>query len=294
MTKQIAVLAPGKATEPGLRLLLRAAAKQVGAAVISGKRPDTGEPFTFIDTLRELFDKADLVVLDDTTEKPHELMLFALGVAQAMSMPTIVTVASGAPLRYEQLAPSAVYRYDVLDDDDTTRDALAELFKVALDDPRAFRMQQEEKAKSAKAFISYCHKDDSYLSRLLVHLRLLEKQGVLELWVDTKLHAGDLWRDQLASALDAASIAVLLVSADFLASDFIGDNELPPLLEKAKADGTRILPVVLSPCAFTRHPKLSAFQAVNHAIPLGGLGYVEQEAVWDEVAQEVERAVGPR
>ena len=292
MTKEIAVLAPGKDAEPGLRRLIRDAAKQVDAEVATGRRPQPGEPDTLIDTLQVLFGPADLVVLDDTTEKPHELMLFALGVAQALGKPTVVTVDSDARLRYEQLAPAAVYRHDVLEDDDATRNALAGLFQQALDDPGAFRMQQQEKAKAATAFISYSHQDEPYLERLLVHLKPLQKGGVLDVWADTRLHGGNLWRSEIEGAMAAASIAVLLVSADFLASDFILDNELPPLLKKARRDGTVILPVVLSPCSFTRHPELSVFQAVNRAVPLGGLDKHGQETVWDEVAKEVARAIG--
>ena len=68
---------------------------------------------------------------------------------------------------------------------------------------------------------------------------------------------------EIAEAMERASAAILLVSADFLASDFIVTNELPPLLKKARSEGTQILPLILSNCRFERDPELSAFQAVN-------------------------------
>ena len=60
-----------------------------------------------------------------------------------------------------------------------------------------------------------------------------------------------------------AKVAVLLVSADFLASDFIVDNELPPLLAAAELKGAVILSVIVSSCRFKQTETLSQFQVVN-------------------------------
>jgi len=297
LIKQIAIISPRSKSELRLRTLLpllHEAAKQAGGKVISLRRPQVGEEYTYNDGVRELTAKADLIVLDDTVKQTHDAMLFALGAAQGIGKPTVVVAPVDTKIRYDQYGPMALYRYDIVDTDDDTTKALAELFRQALDDAEAFKAQQKEKAKAAKAFISYSHADDRYLQRLMVHLRPLERRGVLDPWADTRLDAGDLWREELRRAVSEAKAAVLLVSADFLASDFIVDNELPPLLEKAKAEGARIVPVVLSACAYVRDAKLSRFQAVNRAKPLAGLSVAEQEAVWDEVSQEVEKAVGPR
>src|SRR6185295_12248288 len=71
------------------------------------------------------------------------------------------------------------------------------------------------------------------------------------------------WAEEIAAALASARAAVLLVSADFLASDFIAHYELPELLKAAEERGTVILPLVVSPCGFLRDARLSRFQAVN-------------------------------
>ena len=104
--------------------------------------------------------------------------------------------------------------------------------------------------------------------------------------------AGDRWKDEIRRALRRARVVILLISADFLASDFIVDNELPPLLEKAESDGTRVVPVILKPCRFVREGHLARFQAVNDpARPVMMMSECEQEAVYDLVADIVERSV---
>ena len=140
----------------------------------------------------------------------------------------------------------------------------------------------------SQAFISYSHVDAEHLARLKVHLRPFERQGHVELWADSRITPGDRWKQEIASAMDRAAIAILLVSADFLASDFIAENELPPLLEAARQRGVRIVPVVLKPCAFADIPALSQFQSVNDPRkPLAAQPESEREQVWYELAVAV-------
>jgi hypothetical protein len=92
--------------------------------------------------------------------------------------------------------------------------------------------------------------------------------------------------------LRAAFAAVLLVSADFLASDFITTDELPPLLSAARERGTKILPVIVSPCRFVKIEALAQFQAVNDPTrPLVNLSRGEQELVFLRVADSIESAI---
>lgn len=114
-----------------------------------------------------------------------------------------------------------------------------------------------------QVFISYAHEDAQWLKRLQTHLKPLERAGQIDRWDDTRIKAGMAWRKEIEQALAQAKVAVLLVSAAFLASDFIADNELPPLLEAAEREGALILSIILSPCRFERTPALSRFQAAN-------------------------------
>jgi len=112
-------------------------------------------------------------------------------------------------------------------------------------------------------FISYSHADKKWLERLKKHLKVLSKySGDVDYWVDTKLRGGDRWREEITKAINNANVVILLVSTDFLASDFITSDELPPILRKAQEDGTRILPLIVAPCEYG-DSELQGFQAVN-------------------------------
>jgi len=146
--------------------------------------------------------------------------------------------------------------------------------------------------RQPRIFVSYSHADQEALGRLMVHLRPLERDNIVDCWSDRKINAGDQWRAEISRELGDADVAILLISADFLASDFIAKDELPPLLLKAEAKGVRILPVILKPCGFVRHKVLSSFQCVNDPTePLLGLTHIGQEAVYDKIVDAVYREI---
>lgn len=145
-----------------------------------------------------------------------------------------------------------------------------------------------------QVFISYSHKDLSWLQRLQVHLKPLERVGIITRWDDTNIKAGAKWRDEIEHALNRARVAILLISADFLASDFIIKNELPPLLQAAASQGAMILPVIISPCRFEKMESLVQFQAVNSpSKPLTGLNKTKREEIFVKVADAVEASLYP-
>ena len=97
-------------------------------------------------------------------------------------------------------------------------------------------------------FISYSHLDEEWRDRLVRHLAVSQKQGQLELWHDRLIGAGADWERQIQAAMNAASVAILLVSANSLTSDFILREEVSRLLERRASEGLRIFPIVIKPC----------------------------------------------
>jgi hypothetical protein len=138
-------------------------------------------------------------------------------------------------------------------------------------------------------FISYSHKDAKWLERLQVHLKPLERIGTIARWDDTSIKPGSKWHEEIKNAVASAKVAVLLISADFLSSDFISTNELPPLLAAAETKGTIVLPVIVSPCLFQLTDSLSQFQSVNPLNrPLSKMTRNEQEEVFVKITETIE------
>lgn len=147
------------------------------------------------------------------------------------------------------------------------------------------------KPSRTSTFISYSHKDKRYLDELHVHLAQYVRMGIVDSWDDTNIAAGAKWHEEIKKALQRAKVAVLLISADFLASDFIATNELPPLLAAAKQEGTVILPIILSPCVF-KDTELAQFQSVNApSNPLSKMTRYRREETWTQVAELIKNAL---
>src|SRR2546430_12946943 len=93
------------------------------------------------------------------------------------------------------------------------------------------------KPKPSKVFISYSHKDKKWLDELSPHLHALADQSPIGIWDDTAIESGAQWRTQVDSALHSAKVAVLLISKDFLTSEFIMYSELPFIIQAAETNG---------------------------------------------------------
>jgi len=255
-------------------------------------RVDSLYDISLIESLYQALESSDLIVSDITETNPN--VMYELGYAHALKKPVIILSEVATQVPFDTKATNILF-YDRQKKRTEFTHRLQELMEDAIKSPEKFSATPKSSNKNNNVFISYSHKDTNYLDRLLVHLRPLEKQGLIDFWVDTKLKAGDKWKKQIELALSRARVAILLISADFLASDFIVDNELPPILEGAEAKGTRIIPVIIKPCRFTRDPNLKHFQAINDPKqPLIKLTLGGQEEVFDKISEEVEKYIAKK
>ncbi len=98
-----------------------------------------------------------------------------------------------------------------------------------------------------KVFVSYSHKDYEARDQFQRFLRPLERDGLIDAWVDTRLEGGHDWRAEIERALAESTVAVVFISQDFIASEFIFAEELPYILAAANAGKLTLIPVFLSP-----------------------------------------------
>ncbi len=140
------------------------------------------------------------------------------------------------------------------------------------------------KAKSVKKkiiYVSYSHSDRRRLEELLTHLAPLK--ATAEVWSDTSIDAGADWHAQITEAIATADVVILLVSAHFLASDFITEVELPIILSAAQKRGTLVLPILISSCLWEDTP-LNEFQFLNpRDMPLSSLSSVTRDKAYVDI-----------
>jgi hypothetical protein len=97
-------------------------------------------------------------------------------------------------------------------------------------------------------FISYSHKDEKWKNRLVTHLGIAQQQGLIELWDDRLIKGGEDWFQAIMNAIDNGSIAILLISANSLTSEFIKNVEIPHLIKRRDAKFMRLYPIIIEPC----------------------------------------------
>src|ERR1043165_1647809 len=108
--------------------------------------------------------------------------------------------------------------------------------------------------KSIEVFFSYSHKDTKLRDKLAVFLKIFERQGLINAWHDRQITAGREWAGQIDERLNRAQIILLLISADFLASDYCYDIEMKRALERHTNGEARVIPVILRPCPWKSAP----------------------------------------
>ncbi|MFN6568677.1 COR domain-containing protein [Dendronalium sp. ChiSLP03b] len=141
-----------------------------------------------------------------------------------------------------------------------------------------------------QVFISYSRQDQEWFDKLQTWLKPMIRKQTLQVWDDTKIKPGTIWREEIKNAMAAAKVAILMVSPNFLASDFIADNELPPLLDAAETEGLTIIWIPLSYSLYeeTEIEKYGAAHPPSQ--PLDTLKPEEQNRVWVDICKKIKAA----
>ena len=137
----------------------------------------------------------------------------------------------------------------------------------------------------ATLFFSYSHVDENLRDQLEIHLAGLRRQGLIDSWHDRRIRAGDDFGTAIDSHIDTADVILLLISPDFIASDYCYEREMKRALERHEGGDARVIPVILRPCDW-------------HDLPFGRLLATPRDGrpitKWpntDEAFQDVVRAI---
>jgi TIR domain len=145
------------------------------------------------------------------------------------------------------------------------------------------------RGRAARLFLSYSHLDEVYKNKLEKHLALLARLGLVETWSDRQILPGQQWDDKIRKQLAEADIVLLLVSANFIASDYSYYREMMPALERMDSGPQVVIPIVLSPVDWSAAP----FSKVQ-ALPPNGqpvTTWTNQDEAWAQVAKGIRGVV---
>ncbi|MDJ0677379.1 MAG: TIR domain-containing protein [Calothrix sp. MO_167.B42] len=145
------------------------------------------------------------------------------------------------------------------------------------------------KSQAIEIFFSYAHEDEKLRDELAKHLKILQRQGVIKAWYDREISAGTEWAGKIDVHMDTANIILLLISADFLASDYCYDIELTRAMERHAAGEARVIPVMLREVDWKGAPfgKLQALP--KNAEPV--TNWENRDQAFTDVAKGIRKAV---
>lgn len=143
---------------------------------------------------------------------------------------------------------------------------------------------------SIEVFFSYSHKDEDLRDELAKQLSILKRQGVITTWHDREISAGTEWAGAIDAHMNSAQVILLLISADFLASDYCWDIEVKRAMERHQAGEARVIPVILRPVDYWQEAPFGKLQAFPiNAKPV--TTWDNRDAAFVDVAQAIRKVV---
>lgn len=142
-----------------------------------------------------------------------------------------------------------------------------------------------------QVFISYSHKDRKWLDALLTHLQPYIRDDSISPWSDKDIQPGSKWFEQIRAELDRARVAVLLVTPNFLASDFVHKHELTPILTEAEKGGVTILWIHVRASSYQKTPIAEYEAVIDPAKPLAQMK-AERDAALVQICTSITRTLG--
>jgi internalin A len=177
--------------------------------------------------------------------------------------------------------------HEAIDDDVLTLDVRTLLNGVDVTDRARSEPARVGTTEGVRIFISYAHKDEELRAQLDAHLKLFQRTGLLDKWDDRLIKPGDEWNGEIDENLEAADIILLLVSADFLNSDFCWNKEMTRACERHDAGEAKVIPVIIRDVTW-QEAKFAALQVLpkeGKAVTL----WPDRDMAWRNIAEGIKK-----
>ena len=145
--------------------------------------------------------------------------------------------------------------------------------------------------KPFRVFISYSHDDMALRKELDKHLRILKDENIISTWSDSDISPGTEWEPQIRKQLNDAQIILLLVSADFMASEFCRSVEMTKAIKRHKANTARVIPIILRSVLWEIPPfgKLQALPLFSDNRPLPVTSWPQRDDAFKNIVLGINR-----
>jgi len=159
---------------------------------------------------------------------------------------------------------------------------------VDLEGARLREILMNEPLSTIQLFCSYSRKDERFRDELDTHLKLMQRQGLIKTWYDRNIDAGEEWKLSIDENLERADIILLLVSADFIASDYCYAKEMKRALERHQNGEARVIPIILRDVNLSIAP----FAGIQY-LPKDGKAitlWQDRDSAWRNVSEGIQKA----
>jgi internalin A len=160
---------------------------------------------------------------------------------------------------------------------------------VDLEGARRREKTQDQQKQPVRMFYSYSHRDEDLRNEMETHLKILQHRGLIESWHDRKILAGHKWEREIDENLERADIILLLVSADFISSDYCYKKEMRRAMERHKKGEAKVIPVVVRDANLKGTPFAELQYLPRNAQAVAS--WESRDAAWRDVSEAIEKAV---
>ena len=146
-----------------------------------------------------------------------------------------------------------------------------------------------QKKRKVKVFFSYAHADETYKNELNKHLSPLKRSEKIEAWNDEELLPGSSFNDEIKEKLEQSDIIILLISSDFINSDYCYEIEMQNAMTRAERDECYVVPVIVRACLWKETPLGNIIALPKDGKPVKT--YEDMDEAYLEVTEGIEKIV---